>query len=117
MEEITVNEEVYVKKDIPANLNKMVVRSYAAGVFYGSVKEVIYTQAGVVVILMDSRRIHYWEGAASLSQLASEGVKSPEKCRFAMLIAGDHIVANVVEMIPVTAVALENLDNVKPWKM
>ena len=37
---------------------------------------------GQTAHLKDARRIHYWDGAASLSLLATDGQASPHNCRF-----------------------------------
>ena len=44
------------------------VRTYSAGVFLGTLK----SREGKEVVLKDARRMWYWDGAASLSQLATE---------------------------------------------
>jgi len=54
-----------------------IVRTYSAGVFLGTVKE----RNGKEVLLADARRIWYWDGAASLSQLAMEGTSKPQRNR------------------------------------
>lgn len=45
------------------------VRTYSAGVFLGTVA----ARDGKEVTLTNARRIWYWDGAATLSQLATEG--------------------------------------------
>ena len=56
----------------------VIVRTYSAGVFAGYLEK----RNGQEVILRQARRIWYWDGAASLSQLAEEGTKRPENCKF-----------------------------------
>ena len=48
----------------------VIVRTYSAGVFAGTLE----SKEGKEVILSNARRLWYWKGAASLSQLAMEGV-------------------------------------------
>jgi hypothetical protein len=62
------------------------VRTHSAGVFAGTVE----TLDGKVAKLSNARRIYYWDGAATLSQLAVDGTSKPEKCRFP--VAVDEIV-------------------------
>ena len=87
------------------------VRTYSAGVFAGTVKE----RNGEEIVLTDARRIWYWDGAASLSQLATEGTNKPENCKFpgevpAVLLLG------VIEIIPITDVAKASIARVPKWK-
>ena len=50
---------------------KVIIRADRAGVFYGT----IVRKDGNEVELKDCRRLWYWNGAASLSELALSGVK------------------------------------------
>lgn len=52
---------------------RVIVRTYSAGVFAGELE----TKDGREVTLMNARRLWYWTGAASLSQLAQEGTSKP----------------------------------------
>lgn len=54
------------------------VRTYSAGVFLGTVA----SRDGKEVTLTNARRIWYWAGAATLSQLATEGTSKPKECKF-----------------------------------
>ena len=56
----------------------VIVRTYSAGVFAGT----LIKKEGNEVEMHNARRLWYWDGAASLSQLAEEGVKKPENCKF-----------------------------------
>lgn len=91
----------------------VIVRSYSAGVFAGELVE--HDKITRHVTLNNVRRIHYWKGAASLSQLAAEGVTKPESCRFSVE-TNRHCVAEVIEVIPVTEKARENIAGVPQWK-
>ena len=119
--EINVNGVTYIKKGsavkMAAKKNKPIVliRSYAAGVHFGYLEKEEFTASGKVVVLSDTRRIHYWDGAASLSQLALEGVKAPENCRITVSLPSNEIV-NVIETIPMTDEAAKNLTEIEPWK-
>ena len=59
---------------------KFIVRAKDAGVFYGTIKERI----GNEVTMTNARCLWYWDGAASLMQLAMEGVTAPQNCKFTM---------------------------------
>lgn len=70
---------------------------------------------GKEVTLLDARRIWYWDGAASLSQLAMEGVKKPKKCKFAVPV-DEILLLETIEIIPTTKGAEECIKGVKEWK-
>lgn len=113
--EITINGTVYVpKSDVEnkeyADDNYCVVRTYSAGVFAGNV----VSRNGKEAKLTNARRIWYWDGAASLSQLAMEGVSKPENCKFAMPI--DVELTEAIEIIKCTKKAEANIKKVKIWK-
>ena len=118
--EIEVNGIKYVPKDYVYE-NKLdglpfvIVRSYAAGVHFGYLKKEEFTLSGKVVILLKTRRVWYWDGAAALSQMAIEGVNKPENCKVAMELELNEIV-NVIETIPCTEIAMLNLQKIKIWK-
>jgi len=91
--------------------NFVIIRTYSAGVFAGTLKQVENDK----VELENAIRIWYWEGACSLSQLAIEGVKKPDECKFA--VAVDQILLNgVIEIIKTTQEAENNIKGVAPWK-
>jgi hypothetical protein len=93
-------------------MQKVIVRTYSAGVHYGELE----SKNGKEVILKNSIRFWYWKGAASLSQLAAEGVKNPDECKFAMSIP-EIILTEAIEIIPCSESAIENIEGVKPWKI
>jgi len=100
-----------------SNVGKIVlIRSYAAGVHFGTLVSEAYTPAGKEVVLTNTRRVHYWSGAASLSQMAAEGVKNPGDCRFTMEIPSNTI-TNVIEVMPLSESAIVNLQNVPVWNV
>ena len=88
-----------------------IIRSDRAGVFFGHIKE----RRGDEVDLTDVRRLWFWQGAASLSQLAVEGVKCPEACKFTITVP-EMTVLGVIEIIPCSEVAVENIKAVAEWR-
>jgi hypothetical protein len=92
----------------------VMVRSYAAGVFAGTFVSEKNTAAGKEVALKNARRMWYWSGAASLSQLATTGTTKPSECKFPC-ITPVHEVMNVVEMILITKEARKSIDSVPVW--
>ena len=94
---------------------KVIIRASRAGVFFGTLRDKQYTPAGVEVKLENSRRIWCWYGASSLSQLATEGVKEPERCKFTVVVPS-HIVEQVIEIIPCSEEAVKSIENVRVWR-
>jgi hypothetical protein len=122
IETIRINDVEYVRKDsiksdvaATNGLKMCLVRSYGAGVFFGYVKTQTADLNGVNVEMLRVKRIHYWDGACSLTQVALEGTKSPQNCRITEAVELQFI-ADVIEIIPLTEKAYKNLDGVKPWK-
>ncbi len=87
-----------------------IVRGTGFGVFAGIVKEV----NGDQVLLEDARRIWYWDGAASLSQLAVEGTKTPWKCKFTVPVTRIRL-REFIEIIPCTEEAERCIREVPEW--
>lgn len=94
---------------------KVIIRADRAGVFFGTLNDVQHTAAGTEVELHNSRRIWRWDGAASLSQLATEGTKEPAGCKFTVVVP-QHIVMQVIEIIPCSSDAVKSIEAVKIWK-
>lgn len=93
------------------NKQKYIVRCDRAGVFYGEIEGI----QGQEVKMRNVRCLWYWEGAATLLQLAAEGVKYPDECKFTMVV-DSLVVLDAVEIIPCTAKAMKNIESVKEWK-
>lgn len=114
--EIEINGVIYIPKGSEPKPAKgeypiMMVRTYSAGVFYGELKN----REGKEATLINARRVWYWEGAASLSQLAQSGTSKPENCKFPEPVS-EVILTEVIELIPVTEKALLTLNSVAIWK-
>lgn len=89
----------------------IICRTYSAGVFAGTLE----SRKGQEVVLSNARRLWYWDGAASLSQLAMEGVKKPENCKFAMPVKRVELL-QTIELLDVTSVAEKNIKGVPVWR-
>lgn len=92
---------------------KCIIRTNRAGVFYGTIAE--YDNINREATITDCRRLWYWSGAASLSQLAMEGVKRPNDCKFTVVVPV-MAVMEVIEIIPCTDEAIKIIEGVKVWK-
>ena len=90
---------------------KVIIRGDRSGVEFGELVE----QNGNEVTLKNARRLWYWEGAASLSQLAMDGPKIPEGCKFTVTVSSITIL-DAVEIIPCTDKAIKSIEEVDEWK-
>lgn len=88
----------------------VVVRTYSAGAFAGYLNY----RDGKEVHLKSARRLWYWSGAASLSQLAIDGVANPEQCKFPIPI--DVVLTEAIEIIDATEKARQSIEAVKIWQ-
>lgn len=88
------------------------VRTYSAGVFLGT----LASRDGKEVVLKDARRMWYWDGAASLSQLATVGTSKPKGCKFPAPVA-EILLTEAIEIIPATEAAIASIAAVPEWKM
>lgn len=88
-----------------------IIRSDKAGVFFGHIAE----RDGSEVTMTDVRRIWYWDGAASLSQLAVDGVSKPHNCKFTVTVS-EMVILGVIEIIPCTEKAIASIQGVKEWR-
>jgi hypothetical protein len=99
------------KKKSVSKKKYVIVRTYSAGVFAGYIE----SRKGKEVVMTEARRLWYWKGASSLSQLAMEGVKCPLECKFP--VAMDRVeLTEVIEIIDVTPAAKASIDGVPVWK-
>lgn len=121
MREITVNGVEYIEKSAVEGLAKAemldgmeycIVRTYSAGVFAGHVE----SRSGKETVIRKVRRIWYWDGANSLSQLAVDGTLKPENCKFACEV-DKIIVTEAIEIIPCTEKAKKSIEGVAEWKL
>lgn len=89
----------------------VIVRTYSAGVFAGFLE----SRKGQEVVLTNARRIWYWKGAASLSQLAMDGTSCPNECKFP--VAVDRVeLLQAIEILDVTVKAKLSMESVPVWK-
>ena len=94
---------------------RVLIRADRAGVFYGTLREIESLGDKYQVELANCRRIWFWSGAASLTQMAMEGVKNPASCKFTMW-QKSIVVNGVIEVHECTKEANESIENVNVWK-
>ena len=112
MNEIEINGTTYVPKtdvEMPSG-DYVVVRTYSAGVHAGY----LVSRDGKEVVLNKARRLWYWKGAASLSQMAGKGISSPDECKFPAPIATITL-TEAIEIIPCTEKAQVIIESVPEW--
>jgi len=117
-ETIKIDEVEYVRKDSllekSESLNGLeykIVRTQSAGVFAGYLE----SRNGQEASMRKVRRIWFWAGASSLSQLAEEGTKKPEDCKFPCEV--DKIeLTQVIEVLSVTKKGQKSIQSVKVWQ-
>jgi hypothetical protein len=119
--ELIVDGVKYVRADsVPKVLSKaecrkgmpyVIVRSYKAGVFAGFLAKRVGQEATV----LDARRLWYWKGAASLSQLAVDGVSKPNECKFPVAVPKVEL-TEVIEILQVSQKAKDSIAGVPEWK-
>jgi hypothetical protein len=89
----------------------VIVRTYSAGAFAGYIE----SRKDKHITMKDARRIWYWAGAATLSQLAMEGTKKPKECKFPCKV--DKIeVLEAIEILYCTLKAQKSIENVPVWE-
>lgn len=90
--------------------DNVIVRTYTAGVFAGKLKSL----DGKVAVLTDARRLWYWAGAASLSQLSVDGVSKPKECKFPVAVP-EVTLTEAIEILPLSPKAKTSIDAVPVW--
>lgn len=119
--EIEINGEKYVSKSSVKNFDLaktlkgkkyVIARAKSAGVFAGYLDY----RKGQEVVLLNARRIWYWKGAASLSQLAVDGTTKPSECKFPCEVPRVELL-QVIELLDVTENARKSIGEVPVWQM
>jgi hypothetical protein len=88
----------------------VICRTYSAGVFAGYLE----SRNGKEVVMRNARRLWYWSGAASLSQLAMEGVKNPNDCKFPCEVDRVELL-EAIEILDTTEAARLSIAGVPVW--
>lgn len=91
-------------------MEKKIVRTYSAGVFYGEIE----SRNGREVVMRNARRIWYWSGAATLSELAMKGTSDPESCKFPCPV-DKVLLLDAIEILDTTIEAQMSIEGVPVW--
>lgn len=90
---------------------KCIVRGDRSGVFYGEIVD----RKGKEVELKNCRRLWYWDGANSISELAKNGTKEPKNCKFTVFVESVEIL-DAIEINECSEEAIKNIEGVNIWK-
>jgi hypothetical protein len=93
------------------SLGYVIVRCRDAGVHAGEYVK----HSGREVVLKNARRIWYWDGAASLNQIAVSGCTRPENCKIAMPVE-QMTLLEACEIIVCSKAGESFLREVVEWK-
>jgi hypothetical protein len=101
-----------LEKEKSKGMQYVIARTYSAGVFAGY----LFRRNGKEAVLKQARRIWYWEGAASLSELAVRGTSKPDKCKFPVAVS-EVTLTEVIEIIPTTKEGQSSIEGVSVWSL
>ncbi len=88
----------------------VIVRGDRSGVFAGT----LVSRKSREVELTGARRIWYWNGAASISELAQRGTSHPKDCKFPAPVSR-ILILDAIELIPVLPAAKKSIESVAIW--
>lgn len=91
---------------------KVIIRGDRSGVFFGTLVE----KNGQEVKLTNCRRLWFWSGAASLSQLAVDGAANPQNCKFTVTV-DEIVILDAIEIIPCSVKAVESITSTREWRI
>ena len=94
---------------------RVIIRSYGAGVFFGTLNEAEQTDDKYTVELLNCRRLWQWSGACSITQLAVDGTANPSECRFT-ITEPSIIVSSVIEIHECSEKSIKSIEDVEEWK-
>lgn len=97
-------------KPHPAIGKKVIIRTYSAGVHYGTLESV----DGEQVILSSAIRIWKWAGAFTLTELSSVGTKKPDECKFS-IPSKKPITLTMIEILECTEEASKSIESVHAY--
>lgn len=119
VDRVTLNGVSYVREDSVKQdqqavstdgLPCVIVAAGIGGIHFGFLK----SKVGQEVVLVNARRIQYWNGAASITEMAVRGVSKPADCRFSCAVP-EITLTQAVEILPVSTKAQANLTSVPVW--
>lgn len=89
----------------------VIIRGKDSGVFAGF----LTSKNNQEITLDKCRRLWYWDGAASISQIAICGVSNSSNCKFT-IETNAHQILDAIEIIPCSEFAHNIITHVAEWK-
>lgn len=93
----------------PAIGKRCIVRTYASGIHLGTVEYVENGGQYSRCTLKDARRIRYWYGARSLSEVAINGINTAKSQ--VHINVPEHYIEDAIEFIPATEIAIKSIED------
>lgn len=90
---------------------KIIARIDRAGVFHGT----LAAKDAEITTMTDVRRIYYWKGALSVTDMSVTGVKAGSKITLPAKRV-EFETGRIVELIECTDEASKSIESIKPWK-
>jgi hypothetical protein len=103
-------DQIQEQAPLHDGLEYVVVRTYSAGVHIGY----LLKRVGKDVELVNSRRVYYWEGANTLSDVANIGSVLPKNCKITAPVS-KIILTEAIEIIWVTKKSADALASIPNW--
>ena len=89
---------------------KIIARIDRAGVFHGTLDHI----DNEIIRLKDARRIYYWEGAISVTDMAAKGLKSG---KITIPVSTVEFMSDkIIELNECSDDATKSIEAIKPWK-
>ena len=89
---------------------KIIARIERAGVFHGTLDYI----DNEIIRLKDARRIYYWDGALSVTDMAAKGITGGKVTIPVTTV--EFMSDNIVELNECIKYASKSIETIKPWK-
>ena len=90
---------------------KIIARINRAGVFHGT----LAAKDAETTTMTDVRRIYYWQGPISVTDMSVTGVKAGSEVTLPAKRV-EFETAKVIELIECSAEASKSIESIEPWK-
>lgn len=97
----------------PAIGQKCIIRTYASGVHFGEIVSVSSNDGRSRCEIKNARRIRYWKGAFTLSEMSQSGLD--KKSSQIATTVPQHFIEDAIEFIPCSDDAIKCIESVKDY--